>query len=234
MLTKMLICQFNIVAVSEKKTVVVEHEFLQTIFNELTQIHNFVSSLKKIISDQNSWIDILVSAMTEKKKTLSSDRGKDHKRPCGYHGQPEVVGSSRDIACHDRRSRDRIEFPGLTDPNHPNKDSSRYPNTLNKGSFADIVNIDNISGPPGFADRARCRLQRMQPRADGAYCGQGDFVEMISQTRMENEEPFAKQRSGGHTAKATRVNQEMCPMCQLIFDENDSVSKREDHVYSHF
>ena len=74
-----------------QESILVEAKALQRILTGLSEVYDFVIELKKTICDQNSWIDMLVEALDEYRK---SHLFKDNKNKTGATGASRVLSAN--------------------------------------------------------------------------------------------------------------------------------------------
>lgn len=275
-----------------KGSVIIERQVLARIVVGLSEMYDFTSDLKKTILDQNSWIDMLMDAMNEYRKTMSrkgGHQGADHGNAQSRVNSKEKSFDSFSSAAtivHDGGSitsnvtTDQSNLHGIAQnrnfsgtvgiakhgPQYPCDGSrSRDVDDESDGGFIvlsklgmehsserlafehhkvrrssdEYSSLPTLSPPSRFTsqdkthDRNPKRLEReMHPAANtGTSANNGKILKSFPGDSRQTSVFLDKEKPG---KQVKRPQDDMCPLCEVIFDVKADVAQRRRHINEHF
>ena len=229
----------------------VETKALQGIVFGLSELSDFIVQLKKSICDQNSWIDMLSEALNENKKFhevknktavaanfhgatgQNSVSGKKNKSKKKSKSAGEKAGGKLTDNCSpgvsEIPSGDEIleEAPGYVIV--PPVDRSVLGSFKTAESSAHSLPTALSTG--NRASETFKSLHHQPPRTSSL-----NLSGKRKASRSESREQSPRAAASDNIAKQKHdaITDEMCPVCNLIFEKNCGLQKRTSHINSHF
>ncbi|XP_028390796.1 probable E3 ubiquitin-protein ligase bre1 [Dendronephthya gigantea] len=281
-------------------TISVHTKTLRSIMYGLSEMSEFVVGLKKTICDQNSWIDMLVEALTEYRKSqLSKEDANKAAVSDASLPKNKVLGSNtvnRPSNSAQNFSNGKKKKPKKKTKDSGHKVEDKPPdNVSGVASGNSVILTDHQTGHPGdvllsgeiednekleeFGEFIVVHSKRRSAVAQGARIDNANSASGQSHARS----PFLSLQPDGRTSKNRKpmslhhqvqgmsisgmdsgrktwahfnsdfagqnhrasdndmskkeqvtVSDEMCPMCNKIFDRSCDLDERRSHINSHF
>ena len=254
---------------------------LEKIAVGLSEMYDFVLELKKSISDQNSWIDMLVEAQSEYRKSHipKGDKIIDVKSKLSDSGatNPSVLSGGQSQSKKNKRKKKKAtgQNPGgkamntFSEAASANKDTAhteatnhsdavQVPDEVEKlEEFHDFIVVPSKKNS-AFRDREFAKphsdsaspFLSLQTKPRGPMnlepkSLQHELHHMSSLSlhdRMKTWEGFGSDTAGEFSQGVTNdkskqkqaVSTDICPICNLVFDNNSNLLDVQSHINSHF
>lgn len=232
----------------------VETKALQGIVFGLSELSDFIVQLKKSICDQNSWIDMLAEALNENKK---SHEVRDKAAvAANYHdaaGQNSVSGKKNKSKKKTKSAGEKAGgkltdncSPGVSEIPSGDEILEEAPGYIIVppversvlGSFK-TAESNARSLPIAFSTGNRASetfksLHHQPPRTSSLNLSEKRKASRWVKTESREQSPRAVASDNIAKQKHDAITDEMCPVCNLIFEKNCGLKKRTSHINSHF
>ena len=238
----------------------IERPVLERIVVGLDEMCEFTEELKKTITDQSSWIDMLMDTMNDSKRNVSGRSGSNSAGECSK--KKRVSQSTSGTKFVSNSDAETVNHPLKSD--HSTQDISQDQNY----SGAQCTAINEIEHDWSKARNAL--LPMSSPEYGGDFMGgnserkidlssksllafQPDKTLILDGTReqsVKDDTPVSEktlERFSAHSRPFTSLtldsggtenpqsrSVDVCPMCDVVFDGKYDLARRRSHINGHF